>query len=99
MLVARGDQQGQDVGPLLPLRLSAAGDLVIQAPAVRGRHFGFDMITDCPGVPRELMVPERTWPDRGAYRTKARELAGLFKANFKTFEQGTSASIRHAGPA
>ena len=70
-----------------------------QAPAVRDSHFGFDMITECPGVPHELMVPERTWPDRGAYRSKARELAGLFKANFRKFEQGTSAGIRQAGPA
>ena len=59
-----------------------------QAPAVRDSHFGFDMITECPGVPRELMAPEGTWPDRGAYRSKARELAGLFKANFKKYEHG-----------
>jgi len=38
----------------------------------------------CPGVPSEILNPERTWSDPSAYRTRAQRLAGEFAAHFET---------------
>jgi phosphoenolpyruvate carboxykinase (ATP) len=53
---------------------------------------------ECPGVPRELLKPRQTWPDRSAYDVKARELAGLFKKNFEQYAAESSPEVRAAGP-
>ena len=53
---------------------------------------------ECPGVPRELLKPRQTWPDRDAYDVKARELAALFKKNFEQYAAECSPEVRAAGP-
>ncbi|HHY09457.1 MAG TPA: phosphoenolpyruvate carboxykinase (ATP), partial [Firmicutes bacterium] len=45
--------------------------------------FGLKVPRSCPGVPREILNPKRTWADRNAYDVKARQLAEAFQANFK----------------
>ena len=60
--------------------------------------FGFNVATECPGVPREILLPRQTWTDGNAFDVTARKLAGLFRANFAAFEAGTSAEVRAAGP-
>lgn len=37
----------------------------------------------CPGVPQELLWPENTWADKGAYRAKAEKLAEDFQKEFE----------------
>jgi len=61
--------------------------------------FGIDVITRCPGVPAEILVPRRAWRDPSAYDAAAAKLAGLFRHNFKGFEAGVSREIKDAGPA
>jgi phosphoenolpyruvate carboxykinase (ATP) len=61
--------------------------------------FGFDVVTECPGVPAELLTPRNTWSDPSAYDATARRLAKLFTDNFKSYEAGVSADIRAASPA
>ena len=68
------------------------------APTQTDPVFGFEVITDCPNVPKEILVPEDTWKDRTAYQTTARKLASLFIKNFVTFENGVSEAVRAAGP-
>ncbi|MCH7632801.1 MAG: phosphoenolpyruvate carboxykinase (ATP) [Planctomycetes bacterium] len=51
----------------------------------------------CPQVPSEVLSPRGTWRDGGAYDAKARHLAELFMANFKTFENASS-NVVAAGP-
>ncbi len=71
------------------------------AEAKRQRHpvFGFEVITECPAVPSELLWPRDTWGDPAAYDAAARKLGGLFVENFKKYESGVSAEVRSASPA
>ena len=69
------------------------------AKTQRDTTFGVDVVTECPNVPSEMLVPRNAWADKSAYDAAAKKLAGLFKANFKTYEGGASAEIRAAGPA
>ncbi len=69
-----------------------------KAKIQRDATFGFDVITECPNVPSEILVPRHAWADKTAYDAVARKLAGLFKENFKTYEAGVSAEVKAAGP-
>jgi len=60
--------------------------------------FGFEVPTECPGVPAGILDPRSTWSDPEAYDATARKLAALFIENFKTFEEGASDAIRGAAP-
>jgi phosphoenolpyruvate carboxykinase (ATP) len=67
--------------------------------------FGLEMITECPGVPSEVLRPRETWADTAAYDRKARELAARFADNFAQIQAGldatvgeTSSEIASAGP-
>ena len=61
--------------------------------------FGFDVVTDCPGVPPEILWPRDTWADKPAYDAAARNLARLFVDNFKKYEGGAGADVLAAAPA
>jgi phosphoenolpyruvate carboxykinase (ATP) len=68
------------------------------APTSRDPHFGFDVVTACPGVPPEVLDPRATWANKSAYDSTAKRLAGLFVQNFKQFEAGVSSEVRAAAP-
>ncbi len=68
------------------------------SPMVSDPIFGFEIPKQCPGIPAEVLEPRNTWKDKAAYDQKARQLAELFKANFKKFEVGSSPEIIAAGP-
>ncbi len=68
------------------------------APTMRDPTFGLEIVTACPGVPSEVLVPERTWADAAAYAATARKLGGLFRNNFKNYESGVGADVVRAGP-
>jgi phosphoenolpyruvate carboxykinase (ATP) len=61
--------------------------------------FGFGVVTDCPGVPSEILWPHDTWADKAAYDAAAKNLAQLFVDNFKKYETGASAEVRAAAPS
>ncbi len=60
--------------------------------------FGFQVVTQVPHVPANILVPEHTWIDKAAFAATARKLAGLFIDNFKKFESGTAPEVTAAGP-
>lgn len=60
--------------------------------------FGVEVPTACPGVPDSVLQPRGTWPDPEAYDRKAHDLAAMFRANFRAFEDGVSDEVRSAGP-
>jgi phosphoenolpyruvate carboxykinase (ATP) len=47
--------------------------------------FGLAVPTSCPGVDDRLLSPRAAWSDPTAYDVAAREVAGLFEANFARF--------------
>lgn len=92
------------VGKRMPLKYTRAMvDAVLSgelnnAPTEEASRFKFRQVTECPAVPKELLIPRTTWNDPVGYDSKAAELAGLFRENFKQFEAGCSPEIRNAGP-
>jgi phosphoenolpyruvate carboxykinase (ATP) len=60
--------------------------------------FGVLVPASCPGVPSELLEPRNTWKNPAEYEARARQLAGLFQANFKNYAGNVSQAVRDAGP-
>lgn len=60
--------------------------------------FGFEVPTECNGVPADILWPRDLWSDGEGYDSSAQRLADLFRQNFKKFEAGASEEIRAAGP-
>lgn len=60
--------------------------------------FGLAIPASVPDVPDELLDARNTWEDKAAYDAKAKELAGMFRENFKEFEDRASEEILAGGP-
>jgi phosphoenolpyruvate carboxykinase (ATP) len=74
------------------------GGMLAKARTQRDPVFGFDVVTECPEVPSEILQPRQTWADGHAYDATARKLAGLFRANFAAYEAGVNPEVKAAGP-
>jgi phosphoenolpyruvate carboxykinase (ATP) len=70
---------------------------LLQAPVAEDPLFGFSVVTACPDVPPEILVPRQTWSRGDLYDETARKLAGLFRENFRDYEEGVSPAVRSAG--
>jgi phosphoenolpyruvate carboxykinase (ATP) len=75
------------------------GGALAKSKTQRDPTFGFEVVTECPDVPSEILVPRNAWADKSAYDAAAKKLADLFKNNFKTYDVGASAEVKAAGPA
>ena len=75
-----------------------AGQLT-DAPTQREPFFGLNVVTECPNVPKEILVPRDTWSDPSRYDETATRLAKLFRKNFTSYADDLSAAVRAAGPA
>jgi phosphoenolpyruvate carboxykinase (ATP) len=60
--------------------------------------FGFEVPTECAGVPQDILDPANTWDDREEYNRKYDALAARFIENFKLFSDGCPKEIIAAGP-
>jgi len=60
--------------------------------------FGFEVPTECEGVPSQILDPSQTWGDRDAYYRHYYALATRFIENFKLMADGCPAEIVQAGP-
>ena len=58
--------------------------------------FGFDVVSECPGVPADILLPRDAWNDKTAYDATATRLAGLFRDNFRKYESSVSDEIKAA---
>jgi phosphoenolpyruvate carboxykinase (ATP) len=71
---------------------------LIAAPTTTDPVFGFDVVTACPGVPNEILIPRSVWSDVTAFDAVANKLAGLFRDNFKTYASDAGEKLQGAGP-
>jgi len=69
-----------------------------QAEMFKDPIYGFDVPKICPEVPPELLDQRSTWQDKNDYDRTAEKLAGMFKDNFKQFEDEAPEEVRNAGP-
>ena len=60
--------------------------------------FGFDIPTQCPGVPAQILNPANTWPNREDYDRKYHALAARFIENFKLMADGCPPEVVKSGP-
>ena len=61
-------------------------------------RFGFAVPTTCPNVPSEVLQPIQTWSDSDSYNNTADNLAEMFVANFKRYEDGVSKAVNASSP-
>ena len=85
----------QHTRALLNAALDGALD---QVRYVKDPLFGFEVPTDAPGVPSQVLNPRETWADKAAYDEKAKTLARLFAENFKQFADQAAPEVLAAGP-
>ncbi|MGA7193633.1 MAG: phosphoenolpyruvate carboxykinase (ATP) [Anaerolineales bacterium] len=60
--------------------------------------FGFEVPTQCPDVPADVLDPAGSWPNKKEYDKRYRDLAARFIENFKKFETQSNSEIVDAGP-
>jgi phosphoenolpyruvate carboxykinase (ATP) len=60
--------------------------------------FGFEVPTQCPDVPEEVLDPARSWADKKEYDKRYRDLAARFIENFKKFEDHMPREVIEVGP-
>jgi len=60
------------------------------APKQLDAVFQFEVVTRCPNVPSEILLPRNTWADKDAYDRTYQKLAELFQKNFTSFADGTA---------
>jgi len=60
--------------------------------------FGFDVPTECSGVPADVLAPAGSWPSAEAYMQKYRELAARFIENFRKYQSAVPPEVVRAGP-
>ena len=61
--------------------------------------FGFEIPRSCPGIPDDVLYPERSWPLEEEYWDRYRQLAARYAANFRQFAPGCPPELAKAGPA
>jgi phosphoenolpyruvate carboxykinase (ATP) len=72
---------------------------LVKAKTERDPIFGVEVVTECPNVPSDILIPRNAWADKSAYEATANKLAGLFRQNFQTYQCGVNAEVKAAGPS
>jgi phosphoenolpyruvate carboxykinase (ATP) len=67
-------------------------------PTVVEPRFGLHVPAACPGVPAEILMPRKTWPDAAGYDAAAGKLARLFAENFAHYADRAASEVMAAGP-
>jgi len=58
---------------------------ITESKTTRDAVFGFDVVSECPGAPSELLLPRNAWVDKAAFDSTAQKLWQLFQENFKKY--------------
>ena len=95
---------GVGTGRRMPIRvtrrlLAAALDGSLSKTEFRrDPYFGFAVPVSVPGVEPHILQPVKTWANKAAFAETANRLVGMFKENFKRFEQHVDEDVRAAEP-
>ena len=73
-------------------------ETLANAPTAVDPVFNLNYVTECPGIPSEILAPRETWSDKSKYDESAKRLAGLFVENFKSYSHRVKAEVVNAGP-
>lgn len=79
---------GYGVGDRIKLKYSRAivdainNEQLADAPTQTDPRFGFEVVTACPDVPAEILLPENSWKDKEAFAKVANKLAQSYVENF-----------------
>ncbi|WP_433743899.1 phosphoenolpyruvate carboxykinase (ATP) [Falsibacillus pallidus] len=65
---------------------------------VKDDIFGLSVPIHVPGVPDDVLQPNKTWLDQEAYKKKAQELSSKFQENFKKFANVKTEIAELGGP-
>ncbi|HEX7020423.1 MAG TPA: phosphoenolpyruvate carboxykinase (ATP), partial [Gemmatimonadaceae bacterium] len=60
--------------------------------------FGLAVPAAIDGVPGDVLRPRDTWPDGAEYDAQAHKLAGMFRDNFRKYENRVAEAVKKAGP-
>lgn len=74
-----------------------SGELA-KAPTVTDPVFGFQIPTECTGVPANVLIPKNGWASPEKYDEALAKLAEAFKKNFEKYAEFASAEILSGGP-
>jgi phosphoenolpyruvate carboxykinase (ATP) len=91
-------------GRRMPIRvtrrlLTAALDgSLAKADFRRDPYFGFAVPTSVPGVEPHLLYPVKTWASKAEFAETAKKLVGMFRDNFKRFENDVDDAVKAAAP-
>ena len=69
-----------------------------EVPFRKDPIFGFEVPTQCAGVPDSILDPANTWGNRREYMIRYDALAARFIENFKLMQEGCPEHIVEAGP-
>lgn len=79
---------GYGVGERVKLKYSRAivdainNEQLANAPTQTDPRFGFEVVTECPEVPSDILLPENSWADKAAFAKAANHLAQSYVENF-----------------
>ncbi len=68
------------------------------APTEADPFFKFGVVTSCPDVPDEVLVPRATWDEPKSYDEQARKLVKLFNSNFEKYADEADPEVIAAAP-
>ncbi len=64
----------------------------------KDKLFGFEVPTNCPDVPQDVLDPSHSWGNKDEYWKKYDALAARYIENFKLFASGCPDEVKAAGP-
>lgn len=68
------------------------------APTQADPFFRVGVVTSCPGVPEDVLVPKNTWEDPEKFDEVAKKLVRLFNKNFEQYADEAGPEVLEAAP-
>ena len=79
------------------IRAAVNGELD-KVNTVKDAYFGLWIPEHCPGVPDDVLMPDKTWSNKADYAVQARKLVERFENNFAKYKGVVSEDILNSGP-